>query len=78
MPHFEVFIPAKDADSFNVQLTVQANNWLGALRLGLANIGEGPNTIANILCDIKEDASIHVTDPGTGRVFRLREVPAPG
>lgn len=78
MANFEVFIPAKDADSFNVTLTIAANNWLGALRSGLANIGEGPNSISNIMCDIKEDGSIHVTDPGTSRVFRLKEIPAAG
>ena len=61
MPQFEVFIPAKDADGISVTLTVQAPNWLGALKTGLANIGEGPNSISGIMCDIKEDSSIPVS-----------------
>lgn len=76
MPHFEVLIPAKDADSLNITLTVEAPNWLGALKTGLRNIGE-TQAISNVMCDIKEDSSIHVTDSVSGRVFRLKEVTAP-
>ena len=74
MPHFEVLIP--DEEGTSVTLTVQANNWLGALKTGLRNLGE-TQAISNVMCDIKEDSSIHVTEPSSGRVFRLREVPAP-
>lgn len=77
MVWFEVFIPAKDAGLPNITLTVEAPNWIGALRTGLSNLGEGHEAIANVMCDIKEDNSIHVTDVQTRRVFRLREVPAP-
>jgi hypothetical protein len=77
MTWFEVFIPAKDDDGLNVTLTVEAPNWIGALRTGLANIGEGQEAISNVMCDIKEDNSIHVTNPSTSRVFRLKETAAP-
>lgn len=77
MVWFEVFLPAKDPSLPNVTLTVEAQNWIGALRTGLSNLGEGHEAIANVMCDIKEDNSIHVTDVATRRVFRLREVPAP-
>jgi hypothetical protein len=77
MVWFEVFLPAKTAGQPNVTLTVEAQNWIGALRTGLSNLGEGHDAIANVMCDIKEDNSIHVTDVSTQRVFRLREVPAP-
>lgn len=60
----------------NVTLTIDAQNWIGALRSGLKSIGEGQDAIANVMCDIKEDNSIHVTDVATRRVFRLREIPA--
>ncbi|HEY4219926.1 MAG TPA: GAF domain-containing protein [Myxococcota bacterium] len=76
MSLFEVFIPGKDAGSPNVTLTLEAPNWIGALRSGLKSIGEGQESIANVMCDIKEDNSIHVTDVATRRVFRLREVKA--
>lgn len=74
MALFEVFIPAREASSPNVTLSIEATNWIGALRSGLKSIGEGQEAIANVMCDIKEDNSIHVTDVATRRVFRLREV----
>ncbi|MBM4281036.1 MAG: GAF domain-containing protein [Deltaproteobacteria bacterium] len=77
MTWFEVFIPAKAAGLPSVTLTVEAPNWIGALRTGLSNLGEGQEAIANVMCDIKEDNSIHVTDVASARVFRLREVTGP-
>lgn len=77
MAFFEVYIPARDASGMNLTLTVEAQNWLGALRAGLANSGEGAEAISNVMCDIQNDNSIHVTDSTTDRVFRLREVAAP-
>jgi hypothetical protein len=76
MARFEVFIPGREQDIPNVTLTVEAQNWIGALRSGLKSIGEGQEAIANVMCDIKEDNSIHVTDVATQRVFRLRELVA--
>jgi len=77
MPTFEVYIPAASDADMNVTLTVDAQNWLGALRTGLVNLGEDPQVITNIMCDIQSDNSIHVTDLVSGRVFRLVEVGAP-
>lgn len=77
MAWFEVFIPGKQSGSASVTLTVEAPNWIGALRTGLSNIGEGQESISNVMCDIKEDNSIHVTDVASHRVFRLREVKQP-
>src|SRR5688572_6072621 len=76
MALFEVFIPARESGLPNVTLKVEGRNWIEALRSGLKSIGEGQESIANVMCDIKEDNSIHVTDVATRRVFRLREVPA--
>ncbi|RMG19734.1 MAG: hypothetical protein D6729_04515, partial [Deltaproteobacteria bacterium] len=73
MPNYEVFIPARDEAGFDMTFRVAADNWMAALKTGMEKIGQqGPG--GNILCDIKEDNSIHVTDPGTGRVFRIREL----
>ena len=74
MPTFEVYIPAKTDADMNVTLTVDAANWLGALRTGLVNLGEDPQAITNIMCDIQSDNTIHVTDVVSGRVFRLTEM----
>lgn len=77
MAWFEVFIPGKAAGTPSITLTVEAPNWIGALRTGLQNIGEGQESISNVMCDIKEDNSIHVTDVASHRVFRLRETRQP-
>ena len=78
MAWFEVFIPSLNAGAPGVTLTLEAPNWIGALRTGLHNIGEGQASISNVMCDIREDKSIHVTDVASHRVFRLREVGGPG
>jgi hypothetical protein len=77
MTWFEVFFPAKDENSLNVTITLEAVNWIGALRTGLGQIGEGAEAISNVVCDVQPDKAIHVTDVNTRRVFRLREVAAP-
>ena len=73
MPRYEVFVPAAPpAIPRDESLEIEGDNWLGALRLGLARLG-GARTPANVLCDVKPDGSIHVTDAATGRVLRIRE-----
>ena len=71
---YEVFIPSIDADGYDVTLTVEADNWMSALKTGLAKTGEAEDLIRNVMCDIKQDNSIHVTDASTRRVFVLKEV----
>ena len=74
MAKYEVFIPAIGASEFNVTLKVDADNWMAALRSGMKKLGEGGAAVANIMVDIMEDNSIHVTDPASGRVFRIKEL----
>lgn len=74
MPKFEVFLPAgPDRVPRQTTLRVDADNWLAALKAGLSRMGGG-QMATNILCDIKDDNSIHVTDPASGMVFRIREL----
>jgi hypothetical protein len=56
-------------------LRLEADHWLGALKTGLQRLGEA-SPANNVLCDIQADGSIHVTDPDSGRVFRILELPA--
>jgi hypothetical protein len=70
---WEVFIPALTSDKLNVTLTVEAENWMSALKIGLEELGEEKDIIRNIMCDIREDG-IHVTDFVTKRVFQLRQI----
>lgn len=72
--HYEVFIPSPDPDGFDVTIKVDATNWMSALKSGLERTGEGADVVRNVMCDIKEDNTIHVTDASTQRVFVLREL----
>lgn len=76
MPKFEVYVPpSPPALPMALTLRVESENWLAALKVGLQKVGGG-ELAANILCDIQADGSIHVTDPGGARVFRIRELRA--
>ncbi|MEM6731785.1 MAG: hypothetical protein AAF658_09520, partial [Myxococcota bacterium] len=72
MALFELFIPATDDNGFNVTARIQADNWMHALRNGLSKLGEGVD-VRNVLCDINAEG-IDVTEPSSGRVFRIREL----
>jgi hypothetical protein len=74
MAKFEVFIPAAEAGGFDMTLKVNAPNWMAALKAGLQKLGEQGSTIQNVLVDIQDDNSIHVTEPKDGRVFRIKEL----
>src|SRR5579872_5063221 len=74
MAKFEVFIPPANPEGFNVTFRVDANNWMAALRIGLMKLGQQGVTAQNILVDIQDDNSVHVTESESGRVFRIREL----
>ncbi|MFZ5443972.1 MAG: GAF domain-containing protein [Myxococcota bacterium] len=74
MPKFEVHIPATDSNGFNVTLKVGADNWMAALKAGMQKLGEQGAVGQNVMVDIQEDNSIHVTEASSGRVFRIREL----
>lgn len=71
---YEVLIPSSDPNGYDETITVDAGNWMMALKSGLERTGEPEADIRNVMCDIKDDNSIHVTDAMTRRVFILREV----
>lgn len=74
MPKYEVHIPSAGDDRPSITLRVTAENWMAALKTGLQKLGEGGTAIANVHCDIMEDDSVHVTEPKSGRVFRIKEI----
>ncbi len=69
---FEVFIPAASPRGLDVSMDVKARNWLAALKLGLERCGEDPDALRRTLCDIQSDASVHVSDAASRRVFRIK------
>jgi hypothetical protein len=72
--YYEVFIPSPDSEGYDVTITVDAENWMSALKSGLERTGEGADAVRNVMCDIKDDNTIHVTDATTQRVFVLEEL----
>lgn len=74
MAKFEVHIPAASAGGFNMTLKVGADNWMAALKAGMQKVGEQGASMQNLMVDVQEDNSIHVTDATSGRVFRIREL----
>jgi hypothetical protein len=74
MAKFEVHIPAPDEGGFNVTLKVDADNWMAALKAGLTRLGEQGSSVQNVMVDMQDDNSIHITEPRSNRVFRIREI----
>lgn len=74
MPRFEVHIPAVDTTGFNFTFRVDADNWMAALKTGMRKLGEQGAHGQNVLVDIQDDNSLHVTEPESGRVFQIREL----
>ena len=75
MARFEVFIPAAEPEGMSLTLRVTADTWMAALKVGLKKIGHAGGMPQNVLCDVQDDESIHVTDPRSNRVFRIVEIP---
>jgi hypothetical protein len=78
MAKFEVFIPQAGPGGMDMTLRVEAENWLAALSTGLKKLGDKSGAAANnVMVDIQDDESFHVTDPKSGRVFRIRDLTPP-
>lgn len=76
MARFEVYVPeAPPGLPAALTLRVDAAHWLAALKAGLDRFGL-PAPPAHVLCDIQADGTVHVTDPQSGRVFRIHELGA--
>jgi putative methionine-R-sulfoxide reductase with GAF domain len=76
MPKYEITIPKSANLQSDIKLRVEADNWMLALKTGRQKVGETDEITENYLCDVKADNSIHVTDAGSGRVFRILELVA--
>jgi hypothetical protein len=74
MAKFEVHIPASEPGGFNMTLKVGAENWMSALKAGMQKLGEQGAISQNVMVDIQDDNSVHVTEALSGRVFRIREL----
>lgn len=76
MPLYEVFIPNENNDGKGRKGQVRADSWTAALKTGLKKVGGGEVDTRALMCDIKEDGRMDVTDPKSGRVFVIRDLDA--
>ena len=74
MPRYEVHIPGGGPGGLAVTLRVEAPNWMQALKTGFLKLGQEGLVVHNVLVDVADDGSLHVTEGGSGRVFRIREL----
>jgi GAF domain len=74
MPRYEVHIPGAEPGGLTVTVRVDAPNWMQALKTGFLKLGEAGLVVHNVLVDVADDGSLHVTEGGSGRVFRIREL----
>ncbi len=72
MRRFELLIPQSDKTSFDVTVRLTGDGWLDALNTGVKRLELAQ--VQNLLVDIHDDKTIHVTDSASGRVFRIREI----
>ncbi len=72
MTKFEIFFPATDTTKETI-VREEGKNWFNALENALKSGGMG-HLLNNILCDIKDDGSIHVTETVSGQKFLIREI----
>jgi GAF domain len=74
MPRYEVHIPGAEPGGLTVTFRVDAPNWMQALKTGFLKLGEAGLVVHNVLVDVADDGSLHVTEGGSGRVFRIKEL----
>ncbi|MBI3074559.1 MAG: GAF domain-containing protein [Deltaproteobacteria bacterium] len=73
---FQVFVPPLSEDEFAMTFQVEAKDWMAALRQIVMRISPDGKMISNLMCDVKEDNTFHVTDPKSGRVFQVKSADA--
>lgn len=74
---WEVSIPGAKGRTATATVSVDAENWLAALKAGLSRSGEKATLASSFQCDIREDQSVRVTDFERRCVYLLRPVGLP-
>ncbi|HNW81895.1 MAG TPA: GAF domain-containing protein [bacterium] len=72
MTKFEVLVPMSD-NGREVVVREEGPNWFCALESALSGLGMA-DSMKNIVCDVKEDGTINITDTASGRTFLVREL----
>jgi putative methionine-R-sulfoxide reductase with GAF domain len=74
---WEITIMPKNSDAKGATFSVDAENWMDALKSGLDRLGKKEKTVKIISCQIMEDHSICITDMSTQSVFFVKPIEAP-
>lgn len=72
MTKFEVLVPMPESGK-EVVVREEGPNWFCALESALSGLGMA-DSMKNIVCDVKEDGTINITDAASGRKFLIREL----
>jgi hypothetical protein len=72
MTKFEVLVPMGQGNK-EVVVREEGPNWFCALESALSGLGMA-DAMTNIICDVKEDGSINVTDTASSKHFVVREL----
>ena len=69
---FEVTIPARSRRVKAHRIDVEAENWMIALREGLAELDQPPLVMSRVLCDIQPDGAVVLQDTELDRRIEVR------
>lgn len=72
MTKFEVLVPMGQ-EGKEVVVREEGPNWFCALESALSGLGMA-DSMTNIICDVKEDGSINVTDTASNKKYVVREL----
>jgi putative methionine-R-sulfoxide reductase with GAF domain len=75
---WEVSIPAAKGRATASKVTVDAENWLSALKIGLTQTGDKTPVGSSFHCAILEDESVKVSDFGRSCVYLLKPLEGDG
>jgi hypothetical protein len=72
--YWQLTIPENDPEKLSASITVQADNWLSALKEGLQKHGVDSKLVTNLSCRVQPDQSVMITDFITGRTYTLKSL----
>jgi hypothetical protein len=77
MTVFLVDMPNPDGKPSGFIARVEADHWMVALAAGLRRLGESTEFLRDVQVEIQKDGAVKVTEPRTGRIFRIAPLAEP-
>ena len=74
---WEVLVVPKSSAADQTTLSVEADNWMGALEFGLEHLGKKDKKAKIISCQIQEDHSVRITEFSTKSTFHIKPAGGP-